>query len=137
LFGAHSGKNCRFLRDREQLLVARSFQFATTDCIRHFGLGGSAQPDLLRDRARREKVVPGNHLHRNAGVLTALHGRDRFRPRRIHHSLQTKKSQITRDVMMSEVALVGWGLSLGEREDSKTLCRHLVCGSEDFFGLNL
>ena len=50
--------------------------------------------------------------------------------------MKTEKSQITRHVVSFEFALCGRGFPLSETQDSKTVCRHPICSSEDFARLN-
>ena len=90
----------------------------------------------MRDRSGRERVITGDHFYRNAGFSTAANGGTRFRSRRIHHSLQSKKGQIARHVVMVELTLIGRRFPLGKGEDTQSFRRHLFSGRMNCFPID-
>ena len=130
---AVAGDAITLVLDR-QVDVSRGDMIVAIDSQPLTGLAFDAQ--LVSNGSGCHGMVAGNHLDRNARVLAAPHGSDHFRPWRIHHSLQTKKRQVARHMVMVELALPGCGFSLGERQDPKTIRRHSIRGGEDFVRLN-
>jgi hypothetical protein len=56
-------------------------------------------------------MVTRDHFDRDAGAATGLDGRHGFRPRRIHHGLQTEKHEPSLDMTVGQlVGTVGWDL---------------------------
>ena len=71
-------------------------------------------------------VIAGDHLHLDTSSATGCHRLDRFKARRIEHSLQAKKCQSLGYVAMIYAALIQGALTPCESQNPKTLTRQFA-----------
>jgi len=93
LLGRDAGEDSGALGNGREVFVGDFLQLATREGDKFPVLLATLQPDLAGNGARGDKVVAGDHLHRDAGALALTDGRDAGRARRIHHPLQPEEGE--------------------------------------------
>ena len=78
----------------------------------------AAQAELLRDAARGERVIAGDHLHLDAGLLALAHRDDGLGARRIDHALQAEKGEPLAHMIVVQVR--SWSCATSRRAKAST-----------------
>jgi hypothetical protein len=80
-----------------------------------------ADAHFAADGFGRARVVAGDHLHANAGLLTDLDGQDGFGARRINDAHQAEEHHVGFQIVHAQVAFAGVHVARGGGEHAQAL----------------
>ena len=102
---AGTRKDIEFLRGFAELNIVHHLQLSAGN-----GVFRIANPQHLADTHRGLRMVAGDHLHADPRLQAVADGRNRLRPRRIHHPGNPEQNDALLQILMGEFRLtVGGG----------------------------
>ena len=118
LLGSDAGEHGGLFGRVDEVGVADGGQLRTVErCSCHpWSTAGWAEVQLMGDSGCSEGVVPGDHLHLDAGSMAGFDGFLGLRPRGVDHALQPQEDETRLHVLVSDLISVRRQVLTGEGE---------------------